>query len=81
IGGRNQEPEVPLIEDNVFIAAGAKVLGNIVVGSGSVVGANAVVIRSVPPRCVAAGVPARIIRENINVRDITGWPCDESAMK
>lgn len=78
IGGRNQEPEVPRIEDNVFIAAGAKVLGNIVVGAGSVVGANAVVIRSVPPRCVVAGVPARIIRENVNVRDLTGWPYDES---
>ena len=29
IGGRNQEPEVPRIEDNVFIAAGAKVLGTL----------------------------------------------------
>lgn len=76
IGGRNQDPEVPRIEDDVFIAAGAKVLGNIVVGSGSVVGANAVVIRSVPPRSIVAGVPARVIRENIDLRDYTGWPKD-----
>src|SRR5579859_6385380 len=74
IGGRNEIPEVPQIEDNVFISAGAKVLGNITIGNGSVIGANAVVIRSVPPRCVAVGVPARISRENINVHDFTGWP-------
>jgi glycosyltransferase involved in cell wall biosynthesis/serine acetyltransferase len=74
IGGRNQLPGVPNIEDNVFIATGAKVLGDISVGNGAVIGANAVVIRSVPPRCIAVGVPARISRRNINVRDYTGWP-------
>jgi serine O-acetyltransferase len=74
IGGRNEMVNVPRIEDNVFIATGAKVLGDITVGSGSVIGANAVVIRSVPPKCIAVGVPARISRENINVRDYTGWP-------
>jgi serine O-acetyltransferase len=74
IGGRNESPDVPRIEDNVFIATGAKVLGDVTIGQGSVIGANAVVIRSVPPRCIAVGVPARISRENINVRDYTGWP-------
>ena len=74
IGGRNELPNVPRIEDNVFIATGAKVLGDITIGQGAVIGANAVVIRSVPPRCIAVGVPARISRENINVRDYTGWP-------
>jgi glycosyltransferase involved in cell wall biosynthesis/serine acetyltransferase len=74
IGGRNELPNVPRIEDDVFIATGAKVLGDITIGQGSVIGANAVVIRSIPPRCIAAGVPARITRENINVREYTGWP-------
>jgi serine O-acetyltransferase len=74
IGGRNQLPDVPRIGDNVFIAAGAKVLGDITVGSGSLIGANAVVIHSVPPNCIAVGVPAHISRENINVHDYTGWP-------
>jgi serine O-acetyltransferase len=74
VGGRNQMPQVPIIEDNVFIAAGAKVLGDVVIGEGSVIGANAVVTRSVPPRSIAAGVPARVIRENIDVRLYTGWP-------
>jgi serine O-acetyltransferase len=74
IGGRNELPNVPRIEDNVFIATGAKVLGDVTIGQGSIIGANAVVIRSVPPRCIAVGVPARISRENINVHDYTGWP-------
>jgi glycosyltransferase involved in cell wall biosynthesis/serine acetyltransferase len=74
LGGRSQSSEVPRIEDNVYIGPGAKVLGDVVIGSGSVVGANAVVIRSVPPRCIVAGVPARVIRENIEIFDYTGWP-------
>ena len=71
LGGRGGPGRggVPTIEDNVYIAAGAKVLGGVVVGEGSVIGANAVVIRSVPPRCVAAGVPAKVIREGIDVRE------------
>jgi glycosyltransferase involved in cell wall biosynthesis/serine acetyltransferase len=79
IGGRNELPNVPRIEDDVFIATGAKILGDVTIGQGSVVGANAVVIRSVPPRCIAVGVPARISREDINVRDYTGWPKSPSS--
>ena len=74
IGGRNERPEVPKIDDDVFIATGAKILGNLTIGRGSVVGANAVVIRDVPPRSIAVGVPARISRENIDSHDYTGWP-------
>lgn len=51
----------PVIEDDVTLAAGAKVLGPIVVGSGSTVGANAVVLTDVPPNHLAVGVPARVI--------------------
>jgi glycosyltransferase involved in cell wall biosynthesis/serine acetyltransferase len=74
IGGRNERPEVPRIDDDVYIATGAKILGNITIGTGSVIGANAVVIRDVPPRSIAVGVPARISRENIDSHDYTGWP-------
>jgi L-malate glycosyltransferase len=74
VGGRNESPRLPTIEDDVFVATGAKLLGDITVGHGSVIGANAVVIRSVPPRSIAVGVPARISKENINGHDYTGWP-------
>ncbi len=50
----------PTVEDDVVLAAGAKVLGGVRVGSGSTVGANAVVLRDVPARHIAVGVPARV---------------------
>jgi serine O-acetyltransferase len=78
VGGRSQRFKVPIIEDNVYIGAGAKVLGDIVLGEGCLIGANAVVIHSVPPRSIAAGVPARTIRQNINVQDYTGWPEEQN---
>ena len=69
IGGKSRHYEVPVIGDNVYIAAGAKVLGPIRVGDGAVIGANAVVVKDVPAHCVVAGVPARIIATDIDVAD------------
>lgn len=54
---------LPVIGDNVWIMAGAKVLGPITIGSNVVIGANAVVLRDIPDNVVVAGVPARVIRE------------------
>jgi serine O-acetyltransferase len=51
----------PVIGDDVFVYAGAKVLGDITIGNGARVGANAVVLEDVPARCTAVGVPARIL--------------------
>ncbi len=50
--------ERPVIEDNVTLGTGAKVLGGVRIGAGAIVGANAVVTRDVPPGAVAVGVPA-----------------------
>jgi serine O-acetyltransferase len=52
----------PIIEDHVDIGAGAVILGDITIGRGAVIGANAVVTKSVPPLAVMGGVPARLIR-------------------
>ncbi len=54
----------PIIGDNVVLCTGAKVIGNVKVGSNSVIGANAVVTKDIPENCVAAGVPAKVILEN-----------------
>lgn len=51
----------PIIGDDVFIGAGARVLGPITVGDGASIGANAVVLTDVPAGASAVGVPARII--------------------
>jgi len=52
----------PTIGDGVVIGAGAKVLGAIEIGEGSRVGANAVVVRPVPPGAVVVGVPGEIVK-------------------
>ena len=62
IGGRSGISGVPIIEDEVFIGAGAKILGDVTIGKGATIGANAVVLQSVPAGAVVAGVPARVIR-------------------
>ena len=46
---------VPVVEDNVFIGAGARVLGRVRIGRGATVGANAVVTRDVPSHCTVVG--------------------------
>ena len=51
----------PKIRRGVMIGAGAKVLGNIVIGEGAKIGAGSVVLHDVPPHCTVAGVPARQI--------------------
>jgi serine O-acetyltransferase len=57
IGGRKGKG-APVIEDDVKIGAGAKVLGNIRIGKGSLIGANAVVIKDVKAGSTAVGVPS-----------------------
>ena len=51
----------PTLEDDVVVGAGAKVLGAITVGAGSRVGANAVVVKPVPPNSVVVGVPGEVV--------------------
>lgn len=63
IGFAGDEGE-PVLGDRVQVGAGARVLGGITIGDGVIVGANAVVVKDVPPNCVVAGVPARIIRRD-----------------
>jgi len=52
----------PTIGDGVVIGAGATVLGAIEVGKDSRIGANAVVVKSVPPHSIVVGVPGHVIR-------------------
>lgn len=54
--------EKPVIGNNVFVCTGSVVLGNITIGDNVVIGANAVVTKSVPNNCIVAGNPAKIIK-------------------
>lgn len=60
IGMRNG-PGFPTIGDNVFIGAGARVLGRIMIGDNVSIGANAVVLTDVPSGATAVGVPAKLV--------------------
>ncbi len=59
--GKEKGDRHPKVRRGVLLSAGAKVLGNIEVGEYSRVGAGSVVLKSVPPGCTVAGVPARVI--------------------
>jgi serine O-acetyltransferase len=54
--------EFPEIGDNVFIGAGARVLGGITIGNDVIIGANAVVIEDVPSGATVMGIPGRIVK-------------------
>ena len=55
-----------VIGDDVWIGFGATVLGQVTVGTGSIVGAGALVVADVPPYSVVAGVPARVLRKRFD---------------
>lgn len=52
----------PTVQDNVTIGSGAKLLGPIVIGHGSKIGANTVVVHDVPPNCTVVGIPGHPVR-------------------
>ena len=72
IGGRSGKIKVPIIGNNVYLSTGAKILGAITIGDNAIVGANAVVIKDVPPYAVVAGVPAQI-KKYVNKEETTAY--------
>ncbi len=66
LGGTGKETgkRHPTLGNNVVVGTGAKVLGNIEVGSNSYIGANAVVLRSVPENSTVVGVPGRVTKQD-----------------
>lgn len=69
IGGTTKKYEVPTIGDNSFISSGAKILGPIKIGKNCVIGANAVVLNNIPDNCVAVGIPAKVVKKDIDIAD------------
>jgi serine O-acetyltransferase len=67
--GKEKGKRHPTIQDNVLIATGAKVLGSIVVGENSKIGAGSVVLKEVPPNSTVVGIPGRVVmRDGVRVR-------------
>lgn len=65
INGKNEAMPV-VIENNVWIGTRVIILKGVHIYEGAVIAAGAVVTHDIPARAVAAGVPARIVRENID---------------
>lgn len=61
----DQDGEAPTIGNNVFIATGAKIIGNVHIADGVAIGANAVVVKDITePKTTWGGVPAKKISDN-----------------
>ena len=58
----------PIIDNNVYIAPGAKLFGGITIGNNVTIGANAVVNKDVPSNVTVGGIPAKIISYNNSSR-------------
>ncbi|MFO7245483.1 MAG: serine O-acetyltransferase [Thermaerobacter sp.] len=59
--GKERGKRHPTLGNNVLVGVGAKVLGNIVIGDNSRIGAGAVVVKDVPPNCTVVGIPGRVV--------------------
>jgi len=84
VAGRGAERGCPRIGERVYIGPGAKLFGQITVGSDAAIGANAVVTRDVPDCAVVGGVPATVISrsgsfEFIAYRDMESDPVRSAA--
>lgn len=69
IGGTSHKEKLPILGNNVYVGAGAKIIGDIKVGNNVVIGSNSVVVKDVPDNCLVVGVPGRIIKKNIDIND------------
>lgn len=58
-----EKNQSPILEDNIFIGAGAKIIGPVRIGRWSRIGANAVVLHDVPEGATVGGIPAKVLRQ------------------
>ena len=61
--GKEKGKRHPSLGNNIVVGVGAKVLGDIVIGDNVKIGANSVVLESVPPGSTVVGVPGRIVKQ------------------
>ena len=70
LGGTGNEhgKRHPTLGNNIVVGAGAKVLGNIEIGSNSRIGAGSVVVDSIPENSTVVGIPGRIVKQKLYIQ-------------
>ena len=66
IGGRGPRKGVPKIGNNVYLGPGCRILGPISIGDNVIIGPNAVVIDDIPSGSIAVGIPAKVVKTNLD---------------
>ena len=62
--GKSHGKRHPTLMENVVVGAGAKVLGSIIIGSNTRIGAGSVVVRDVEENCTVVGIPGRVVHQS-----------------
>lgn len=62
--GKEKGKRHPTLKNNVMIGAGTRVLGAIVIGENSRIGAGSVVLKDIPDNCTVVGIPGEIVRNH-----------------
>lgn len=60
--GKEEGRRHPLLQNNVMVGAGTRILGAITIGNNTRIGAGSVVLRDIPDDCTVVGVPGRIVK-------------------
>lgn len=62
------------IGENVWIGSNVRICKGVTIGDNSVIGANSVVTKDVPSNCIAVGLPAKVVKENIDKTTVSQFP-------
>jgi len=76
--GKEKGKRHPTLGNNIVVGTGAKVLGNIKVGDGVMIGANAVVVKDIPADSTVVGVPGRVVKKE--GKEIPGIRLDHTSL-
>lgn len=70
LAGRDKNEPMTIVEDDVWIGHGVTIIRGVTIGEGSIVAANSVVTKSIPPYKIYGGIPAKYIKDRFSESQI-----------